>query len=329
MSTQDRGRFVWHELNTTDTAAGERFYRAITAWGMLPFPANPSYRMWTADGVPQGGLMQLPDEAKRMGAPPHWLSYIGVPDVDASVRQAVALGARTFVSPQDIPGAGRFAVLADPQGAVFAVHSSAQPMSKEAASKVGEFSWHELATTNWQAAWKFYEQLFGWRKTSAMDMGPAGTYQMFGRDGFTYGGMCDKPKEMQGPPHWLPYVMVPSIDRALAKITGAGGRILTGPMDVPGGDRVVTCMDPQGAAFALHSKGAAPKARRKAKAQSKTKPKAKPVAKAKVKPKRRPEPKAKSAARAAARPKAKAKPKSKPKPRVKAKSKKATGKAKR
>ena len=273
MTAQDRGRFVWHELNTADTAAGERFYRSITGWGILPFEQDPSYRMWTADDVPQGGLMVLPEAAKEMGAPPHWLSYIGVADVDATVRQASELGARTFVPPRDIPNAGRFSVLADPQGAVFAVYASAQSMGEpETGPKPGEFSWHELATTDGQAAWTFYQELFGWVKTEAMDS-PMGTYQMFGRNGFTYGGIYTKPKEMPVPPHWLPYIMIKSVDKVLASITAAGGKILNGPMDVPGGDRVVMCMDPQGAAFALHSKSAVA-AKVPAKPTAKPKPKA-------------------------------------------------------
>ncbi|MEQ1856707.1 MAG: VOC family protein, partial [Longimicrobiales bacterium] len=244
MDARDRGRFVWHELNTTDPAAAERFYRSITGWGMMPFDQMPSYRMWTADGVPQGGLMLLPEQAKKMGAPPHWLSYVGVPDVDASVRLAASLGARTYVPPQDIPGAGRFAVLGDPQGAVFAVHSPGQQMgAPEEAPKVGEFSWHELATTDRHAAWSFYETLFGWKKLESMET-PMGPYQMFGRGSFMYGGIYTKPPEMPAPPHWLAYISVPSVDIASPKVTAQGGKILAGPMNVPGGDRIVMCMDP-------------------------------------------------------------------------------------
>ncbi|MBM4183910.1 MAG: VOC family protein [Gemmatimonadetes bacterium] len=248
METVDRGRFVWHELNTTDPAAGERFYRALTGWGMQAFEQMPSYRMWTDDGVPQGGLMLLPDEAKKMGAPAHWLSYAGVPNVDASVRLASSLGGRALVAPQDIPGGGRFAVLADPQGAVFALHASSQPMAPESAPKVGEFSWHELATTDPDAAWRFYESLFGWKKMEAMQT-PMGLYQMFGRGAFMYGGIYTKPAASPASPNWLAYIKVASVDAATPKATSLGGRILAGPMDVPGGDRIVMCVDPQGAAF--------------------------------------------------------------------------------
>ena len=333
MSAQDRGRFVWHELNTTDPSAAERFYRGITGWGIQPFEHNPSYRMWTASGVPQGGLMVLPEQAKQMGAPPHWLPYLGVENVDATVRQATTLGAKTYVAPQDIPNGGRFSVLADPQGAVFAVHSAANPMpGAEGAPKLGEFSWHELVTTDAQAAWDFYQALFGWAKMDAMDMGPQGTYQMFGRGRFMYGGMYNKAANVPAPPSWLSYVLVPSVDAVLSKVTAGGGKIVNGPMDVPGNDRVVMCVDAQGAAFALHSKGAvvakspAPKAapsepKPQPKPQPKAKAKAKPKAKAKAKPRKTAKAKPKARAKAKAKPRAKAKPKAKARARSKPKKK--------
>jgi hypothetical protein len=294
MSAQDRGRFVWHELLASDSAAAERFYRGVIGWGIEVFPGTQPYHMWTNKGVPIGGIHPLPDDAKKTGTPSNWLPYVAVPDVDATVRRAVELGAHTYVAPQDIPTVGRFAVLADPDGATFAVYKAAgRTPGHEGEAGLGEFSWHELATTVWQHAWAFYEELFGWVKTSAMDMGPAGIYQLFGRNGVDLGGIYNKPAADPGPPQWLSYVRVPNVDTLVAKITAAGGRIVNGPMDVPG-NRIVMCVDSQGAAFALHAKVAVAKA---------------PAAKSASKPK----------ARAKTRPKAKARPKAKSRPKQKAK----------
>ena len=110
-------------------------------------------------------------------------------------------------------------------------------------------------TTDAAAAKKFYSETFGWRDTESFDMGPMGTYHMFGRHLGSLGGMFKIPKEMgEVPPHWLLYFRVPNVDAKAEEVKANGGKILNGPMDVPGGDRVVTCMDPQGAAFALHQK---------------------------------------------------------------------------
>jgi predicted enzyme related to lactoylglutathione lyase len=113
-----------------------------------------------------------------------------------------------------------------------------------------------LITTDHEAAYDFYADLFGWEKTDAMDMGEMGTYQMYGQGEETYGGMFNKPEDMPAPPHWLLYVKVPDVEAAAAKVTELGGQVLNGPMDVPGGDQIVQCMDPQGGVFALHSAGA-------------------------------------------------------------------------
>jgi predicted enzyme related to lactoylglutathione lyase len=82
-----------------------------------------------------------------------------------------------------------------------------------------------------------------------------GTYQMFNRADRMIGGMMNKPKEMaQAPPRWAIYFRVPDINAATARVKAAGGTILNGPMEVPGGDWIVNAADPQGATFALHAK---------------------------------------------------------------------------
>ncbi|MDP3775089.1 MAG: VOC family protein [Gemmatimonadales bacterium] len=295
------GRFCWHELLTTDTDAAAAFYTKVVGWGLIPWEQDPSYRMWSADGVPIGGLMALPDDAKRMGAPPHWLWYGSTPNVDDTVAHAYRLGAKPLSGMIDVPNVGRMAVMSDPQGAVFAAYQPAGETSgHDGKPRVGEFSWHELATTDWKAAFDFYRALFGWEKTDVMDMGPGGMYLMFGRLGVTLGGIYNKPPEMPAPPHWLCYARVPDADKAAALATKLGGKILNGPMDPPGGDRIYQCMDPQGAAFAVHAVAvAAVVAARPAKRAAK--PKAAPAKKTTKK-------KTKSAKKKTARKQAKRKP---------------------
>lgn len=248
-----RGRIVWYELMTTDMRGAEAFYPAITGWTPAPFAGTDMpYTVWTRGDAQIGGLMTLPEQAKQAGAPPHWMIYIGTPNVDETASAAARLGARLIVPPQDIPSVGRFSVLADPHGAVFAIYTSASPSRPEAPPELGDFSWHELATTNNQSAFNFYRELFGWEETGTMDMGPMGIYRMFGRGGRPMGGIFDKPAEMPAPPHWLVYARVADVHRAADAVKAGCGKVLNGPMEVPGGDWIVQCCDPQGAAFALH-----------------------------------------------------------------------------
>jgi predicted enzyme related to lactoylglutathione lyase len=242
-----RGRFIWHELLTTDTAASAAFYQKVLPWRTQP-SSMPGYTIWMAGQMQIGGLMTLP--AETAGAPPHWLLYVGTPNVDATCAQALALGAKVHKAATDIPNVGRFAVLADPQGATFAVFTPGAGPPPGAPPATGGFSWHELATTDVAAAVRFYGELFGWRKGPGHDMGAMGVYQLFEHGGTQVGGMCN----VQGPstpPSWLSYVHVADSNRTVAAVKAAGGRLLHGPMEVPGGSWIALFMDPQGGAFAV------------------------------------------------------------------------------
>lgn len=258
MSTGDtRGRFVWYDLMTTDPDGAKEFYTKLSGWGTAPWEGGEEpYTMWLKGERPVGGVMELPEQARAQGAPPHWLAYVATVDVDATASRTKELGGGVLVEPMDIPSVGRFTVLQDPQGAVFAAFSSegeATPSSGE----VGEVSWHELATTDHGAAYEFYADLFGWTEMDSFDMGPeAGVYRIFGVGDRMLGGMYDKPPEMPAPPHWLCYIRVPDVNEAVERVKASGGQVLNGPMEVPGGDWVAQCMDPQGAAFAVHQKAA-------------------------------------------------------------------------
>ena len=253
-----QGHFAWHDLMTTDPEAAKKFYAAVVGWGTQDWAGTtPPYTMWMAGDAMVGGVMQLPDEAIKMGSPPHWLTYIETQDIDETYALATKLGARTYVPPTDIPTVGRFAGLADPQGATFALFtplpSDNPPITDP--NRAGAFSWHELMTTNQNDAFGFYEQLFGWKKTSAMDMGDHGVYQMFGlTSDIPLGGLFTIPEGMGAPPNWLPYIHVENADAAAERVKQLGGSIKNGPMEVPGGDRITICADPQGCVFAVHSK---------------------------------------------------------------------------
>lgn len=252
------GLNVWFDLMTTDVEGAKRFYGEVIGWKTTSWDeADPNmpYTMFTASGAPVGGIMPLNEGARQAGAPSHWMAYTTVPDVDATVEKARSLGAKVHAPPTDIPTVGRFAVLADPQGASFAILA---PTDESAAppDAHGQFSWAELHTTDYEAAWKFYSALFGWKHRSSMEMGELGTYFMFHDESEqTRGGMSNGAKVMGAPPHWLHYVTVDDMSRTLERVKAHGGAVLHGPMDIPGNDVVATCRDPQGAHFAVYAHG--------------------------------------------------------------------------
>jgi uncharacterized protein len=283
------GSFPWCELLTTNPAAAGAFYSKLVGWKTVPFAPDGSYLTFNTTSGPRAGMMALPEDAKKMGAPPNWMMYVGTPNVDDTAAKVAQLRGRVLKQPADIPGTGRFAVVQDPYGATFGIYAPSTPRASQAQPALGEFSWFELYTPNPEGAWNFYQSLFGWEKTSAMDMGEMGTYQMFGRGGGVPNGGIMKPPP-GAPAAWQPYIRVADAKAAAATAQSSGGKIVNGPMEVPGGDWIAQGIDPQGAMFAVHSlkpaaKTAAPTKKaapaKKARAAKKT-AKAKPARKAKA-----------------------------------------------
>jgi predicted enzyme related to lactoylglutathione lyase len=253
MAKGNEGLFVWYEHLTRDIQAAIGFYSEVVGWKTEPF--GDDYVMWVGGQGPLGGVMRLPDEVAKTGAPPHWMAHVQVADVDATAALATKLGGRIHKEPTDIPTVGRFAVIADPQGASISTFQPNEAMAPHDVSKDGEFCWNELLTSDSAAAFRFYSGLFGWKILEEMDMGAMGTYRIFGVGGTRLGGMMTTPKGAPMPPMWLFYASTSDLDAAIARATRKGAKVMNGPMDVPGGGRIAQLVDPQGAAFALHQAG--------------------------------------------------------------------------
>jgi predicted enzyme related to lactoylglutathione lyase len=248
--------FVWYELMTTDTKAAETFYRDAVGLGAKDAAVpGMNYTLLTKGETHIAGVMDLPADAKKMGMPPNWIGYVAVDDVDAAAGRVKQLGGSVHAEPRDIPNVGRFAIVADPQNVVVALFKSSSPAQQSTADTMspGHIGWHELMAVDWEKAWSFYSEMFGWQKADAMDMGPMGKYQLFTAGAHPIGGMFNKPPEVPVP-FWLYYFNVGDIDAAAGRVTAGNGKILNGPMEVPGGQWIVQCMDPQGAMFALVGK---------------------------------------------------------------------------
>jgi predicted enzyme related to lactoylglutathione lyase len=249
------GRPLWYELMTTDMKAAESFYRDVVGWQTKPFEgAGQPYTMFDrGGGQTVGGVMTRPDEVK---APPFWAMYIGVPQLEETAEKIKKLGGRAHTEVITVPNVGRMQMMMDPQGAGFYIYEpDSTEQRAEAAAEVGEASWRELTTTDAAAAMQFYGQVFGWEPGETMDMGPVGLYRVFNRPHGMIGGMMNNPPEMADvPPNWQIYFRVPDVHAAAERIKANGGQILNGPMQIPDGDWIVNAMDPQGAAFGLHSK---------------------------------------------------------------------------
>ena len=248
-------RFVWYELMTSDVAAASAFYSAVVGWraegsGM----PGVDYTLLKVGEARAAGMMPTPAELKAVGAPSAWRGYIAVDDVDAAEARLLQLGGKVVRPADDIPGVGRFASVADPQGVPFVLFKPrpTEPPPIPEADAPGTIGWHELRAMDGPAAFDFYATLFGWTRGEALDMGPLGTYQLFEIDGVSSGAVMTKMPDAPRP-DWRFYFTVAAIEPAAARIAELGGRVTMGPQQVPSGHWVLHGVDPQGAVFALTS----------------------------------------------------------------------------
>ena len=252
------GDFIWYELMTTDAGAAQDFYGGLFGWTFADAGvAGISYSLFSADGPPVGGMLLLTEEMTKGGACPMWAGEIGVDDVDACASAIAAKGGEVLMGPQDIPGVARFAFMKDPQGAPFYIMRGESDRPSESFSpynpRLGHCAWNELMTSDPAGARAFYGEVFGWVKADSMDMGPAGEYEMLkngdDRD-FMFGAMMRKPDDTPAS-FWAFYFRAPEIDAAADYVTANGGKVVHGPMEIPGGEFVFHAIDPQGAFFSL------------------------------------------------------------------------------
>ena len=247
-----QGRFVWYELMTTDMEAARAFYADVVGWGTEDASSpEMGYTLFTTGGGSVSGLMGLSPDARKRGAKPSWIGYVGADDVDDTAERIKSLGGLVHVPPNDIPKVSRFSVVADPQRATLALIKGREGAQQQPpqADAPGHVVWRELIASNWEKAFVFYNTLLGWQKASASP-DPTGIYQEFSAGTEAIGGMFNRP-DGAAFSVWLYYFGVSDIEAAAKQIVALGGKIIYGPLTVPGAARLIQCRDPQGAVFGL------------------------------------------------------------------------------
>jgi len=248
-----KGKFGWYEIITSDPKATGKFYSDVVGWTTQEMPSGdgPPYTVFNVDKVGIAGMLEMTGHSG-------WVGYIHVDDVDAHVEKIVEAGGKLWRPATDVPGMLRFAVMSDPQGAAIVVFTSNPNMpspERPAPPTQGTIGWHELYTTDLEAASAFYNKLFGWTKVSDMDMGSMGAYRIFDEGDHKEmgdGGMMTKPENVPVA-CWGFYFNVDSIGDAIQRVEAGGGKVLHGPSQVPGGSWIINGMDPQGVMFSLVS----------------------------------------------------------------------------
>lgn len=231
-------RFFRVSLRTIDVEAARTFYTRIL--GDVP------------------PIFQLHERARAQGAPPHWLGLLDVDDVDRAVETFVAHGAAPLGPKWGDADGLEAANVRDPGGAVVSLATPpANARGAALATPEPEVAWYLLHTSNLDAVKAVYAKVAGWEFSAPFELGAHGTFHPFAwqAGGATVGAMCDIRARPGVHPHWLFHFRVEALDAALEAVKTSGG-VAVGPFDVPGGDRVAVCDDPQGAAFALYERAA-------------------------------------------------------------------------
>ena len=167
-------------------------------------------------------MMAIPANARAMGARPSWMGYVWVEDVDAALPKLMAAGGKVFKAPSDIPGVGRFAVVADPYGGNFMLFrdSDGNPPPRQPPGAPGTVGWHELHADDGVKAFAFYCDFFGWNKDGEFNMGPIGVYHLFNTRHGEQGGIMTRMPRRQ----WRSGSIISTSMRSMRRRTGSRRR---------------------------------------------------------------------------------------------------------
>lgn len=242
--TYEPGTFCWTDLSTSDVAGAKAFYGDLLGWefedGGMP---DGAYTMCRVGDQAVAAMVQQDQH------PGHWNHYISVESADETAAKAKSLGATVLEEPFDAMDAGRMAVFADPDGAVFCVWEARQHVGAGRVNDAGCMTWNELQSGQPEEVADFYAGLFGWGIEPVTE-GEKTVYITIRNPAGRMNGGIMPAGDDGAPPFWLVYFTVPSCDAAVARTKELGGGVLAGPME-PGFGRISVLTDPQGAAFAV------------------------------------------------------------------------------
>lgn len=267
------GVTCWVDLETPDPEAATRFYGGLFGWEVEDrAPAEQPFHYFeaTLDGLRVAGIGSQMEDAK---GPPAWNTYVWVEDADATARAVLDAGGKVLAEPMEIPGAGRMAVFADPQGAQIRAWQPAGHNGAQLVNENGAWGFSGLSTSDPGAAAEFYNAVFGWEVGDDdedwtffrvpgygdhLELKDPGLRERLaqqddGSDGFedVTAWLTSLEGQPEGtPPNWSVTFTVDDVDAGAAKAKELGGTVLVEPFDTPPVRNAVIA-DPQGAVFVV------------------------------------------------------------------------------
>lgn len=273
------GRFVWHDLMTTDPEKSLVFLAEVLGLEILEAEVAPQMSYFL------GGLPDTEDETvfgamgieAEEGQRSHWIGYLAVDDYDGALEALTAAGGAIHIAPDEVleelpesdedegmqaaielrsMAQARMAIVTDPQGAAFAPSERAAddappPAGLVAAKHIG---WSELLVDDVDAAVEFYSGFAGWTGGEAIERPGEGRARTLARDGQVFALVRPLQAGSPFPPHWMHYFRVEDLDATLARVRDAGGAVFEDPLPLDAGRRAIV-LDPTGAPVGLWQPG--------------------------------------------------------------------------
>ncbi len=244
-----RGKMVFAELVTPDLGAAKRFYGGLFGWSFQDAGGGVNrFTQASVDGRVVAGIVQ---RAIPTGRRPAWLSFIAVDDAARAAALAKQSGGKLLFEPHRIAALGQEAILADPQGAVFAVLASSSGDPPDLLAEPGAWIWSSLITTDPGADAAFYRSLFGY---DVFDLPGAqdARHLILASESYARASVNPIPSSRPGAhPRWVSYLRVDDATAMAARVVAMGGRVVLPPQLDRHGGKIALVADPQGALFGL------------------------------------------------------------------------------
>ncbi len=248
------GKVIWVDLVTPDLDAAKRFYGSLFGWKFREVAGDPNYALALLQDIPVAGLFRkalAPGQSEQ----PVWLAFMAVRDIEVAQKRALEQGGKVLSKAHYYPQRGRQAVLADPDGAVFAVMAAKGGDPPDYLAAPGEWIWSSLLVRDPEQETVFYKALFGYDVydlASEDGEGTARQHYILSSGDYARAGLNVLPADsLRRHPHWLNFVRVSDATETAARAAGLGGRVLVEPRIDRHGGHLAVLADPTGAPFGV------------------------------------------------------------------------------
>lgn len=241
------GKFVWHNLVTSDGEAARQFYGALFGWE-FEVEEDGRYSVITYEGRNLGGILDASKDG-NMPKAGHWLSAMSVPDLESSLAAVRAAGGKELEAIIHVAGVGQVVTVADADGALLHLLSPEHGDPPDVEPAVHTWLWHELLANHAERELEFYEAAFGYR-VEPLKKDPSAEYRVLWSSGEARAGVMKNPFENTRSV-WIPYVRVEDPAALAERVPGLGGRVVLAPSQELRDSTLALVLDPSGAPVAL------------------------------------------------------------------------------